>query len=172
MDGDSTSTGWKEMLAFYIGQPLNVTLDREVQQYNWRDLYSRAEVRTALQAKIDTELPTLVQQKLQGDYFDDFQVLVQQPTPTNADLKNAIAQQQSAIAAAQSARAKAEADIATARAQTALAAAQAAQKQAEIKGYGGFENYNKAHAVDQGLNPYQPTYLVNGTQPQPQESPK
>lgn len=163
MEDDKTSDGWRKMLDFYVGQALNTSLDRMVQGYDWQQLYSDPSIRTALQTQVDKELPDLLKQQMGGDYFTNFQVLVQQPTPTNQALKDTLAQNQANLAAAQTAKAKAEADLATARAQTALANAQAAQKQAEINGFGGFENYNKAQAVEKGLNPYQPTYIVSGT---------
>jgi SPFH domain / Band 7 family len=171
MHDDETTAGWREMLAFYIGQPLNVSLDREVQGANWRDLYSKPGARTTLQTKLDSELPDLVRQKLQGDYFDDFQVLVQQPTPTNAELKQAIAQQQAAVAAAQSAQAQAEAQRLAARAQVAVQQQQALKTKADISAYGSVDEYNKAQAILKGINPYQPTYVVGGGLPQPAPSP-
>ncbi len=167
MEGDDTTSGWREMLAFYIGQPLNVSLDRVVQSANWRDLYSRPEARTALQTRIDTELPDLVKQKMQGDYFEDFQVLVQQPAPTNEQLKQAIAQQQAAVAAAQSAQAQAEAQRLAAKAQVSVQQQQALKTRADISAYGSVDEYNKAQAILKGINPYQPTYVVGGSAPAP-----
>lgn len=165
MKDDAMTDGWRTMLEFYFGQALETTLDREIAGYKWRDLYTQPSLRVALQDKANSELEVILKQQMGEDYFGDISTLVQKPEPTNATLKENIAAQQNAVASAQSATAKAQADLATARAQTALANAEAAKKAAEIRGYGGFENYNKAQAVDKGLNPYQPTYLVNGTQP-------
>lgn len=165
MDGDKTSDGWKRLLAFYIGQSIETTLDREIANYNWRDLYNKPEIRLALQDAVNKDLPTLVKQKIQGDYFDNFSAQVQKPDPTNDDLKKSIADAQNNIAAAQAAQAKAQADLATAKAQIALQQAEAAKKKADISAYGSVEEYNKAQCIQAGCNPYQPTYVVNGTTP-------
>lgn len=167
MKGDETSDGWRKLLEFYIRQALETTLDREVANYNWRDLYSKPEVRVELQNKVNQDLPILIAQQMGGEYFEKFSALVQKPEPTNQDLKKAVADAQNNVALANAARQKAEADLATARAQTALAKAEAAKKQAEIRGYGGFENYNKAKCVEEGCNPYQPTYVWGGAQSPP-----
>jgi len=170
MDGDSTSKGWKNMLDFYIGQTIETTLDREVANYHWRDLYNKPEIRVALQDAINKDLPTLVQQKIQGDYFDNFSAQVQKPDVTNEALKQSIADTQNNIAQAQAQQAKALADLATAKAQVAVAQAEAAKKAAEIRGYGGVDNYNKHECIQAGCNPYQPTFIYGA--PQPQASPK
>jgi hypothetical protein len=163
MEDDETTAGWRNMLAFYVGQPLKVSLDREVQGAKWRDLYSKPSARTALQNLLDKELPDVVKQKMQGDYFTDFQVTVQQPTPVNPDLKNAVAAQQAAVAQADSQTAQARAQQAAAQAQVAVAQAQARKQAAAIKGYGGLDGYLRDEAIQKGLNPFQPTYIVSGT---------
>lgn len=158
MDGDKISDGWKDVLNFYIGQSLETTLDRLEAQYNWRDLYNKPEIRVALQAEIDKELPDLVKQKIQGDYFDNFEAQVQKPDVTNDSLKQAIADAQNNVAQAQAQEAQAQAQLATAKAQLALQQVQARQKAAEIAGYGGIDGYLKWYCIDKGCNPYQPTY--------------
>ena len=170
MDGDETSKGWRNLLDFYIGQSLETTLDREIANYKWRDLYNKPEVRVALQAQIDKELPDLVKSKIGDEYFDSFSAQVQKPDVTNDALKQSIADTQNNIAQAQAQQAKAQADLATAKAQVAVAQAEAAKKAAEIRGYGGVDNYNKHECIANGCNPYQPT-IVYGA-PQPQTSPK
>lgn len=171
MSGDEVTKGWENVLGFYIGQALNTTLDREVQQYNWRDLYNHPELRTALQAAVDKELPQLVDQQMNGHYFTGFQTLLQQPTPTNQALKDAVAAQQAAVAAANSQKAQADAQRAAAEAQIAVSRAEAQKKQKEIAGYGGVDNYNRHECIVHGCNPYQPTYIYGAPQPQPQPSP-
>ena len=165
MREDDVSEGWRDMLAFYVGQSLETTLDREVANYNWRDLYNNPQIRVALQQKVDSELPALVENKIGAKYFETFSAQVQKPDPTNEDLKRSIAAAQNNIATAQAAKAKAEADLATARAQIALQQAEAAKKRADISAYGSVEEYNKAQCIQAGCNPYQPTYVVNGTTP-------
>jgi regulator of protease activity HflC (stomatin/prohibitin superfamily) len=166
MDGDTTGDGWKNMLRVTVYQPMDTTLDRIAQQYNWRDLYNKPEVKAEIEKSLNENIEAIVRRQTNNrDFFNNWSALVQKPTPTNAELSNAIAAEQNNVESAQAAKAKAEADIATARAQKALAEAEAAKKRAEIAGYGGFENYNKNQAVEKGLNPYQPTYIVSGTKP-------
>ncbi len=107
------------------------------------------------------------------EFFTNFQVTVMKPDPVEAGLKDAIIDEQKAIADARAAEAKgvadanaarakaeAEADKATAQAQTELARQVALQKQAEIAGYPDVDAYLRALAIENGQNPYQPTYVV------------
>lgn len=161
MDGDSTSEGWAKLLDFYVGQSLETTLDREIANYKWRDLYNKPEIRVALQAQVDKELPTLVKSKIGDEYFTDFSAQVQKPDVTNPDLKKSIADTQNNIAQAQAQQAKAQADLATAKAQIAVQQAEAAKKRADISAYGSVDDYNRAQCIAAGCNPYQPTYIVS-----------
>ena len=170
MKDDETSAGWKRLLEFYLGQSIETTLDREVANYKWRDLYNKPEIRVALQDAVNKDLPDLVKSKIGAEYFDSFSAQVQKPDVTNEALKQSIADVNNNIAQAQAQQAKAQADLATAKAQVAVAQAEAAKKAAEIRGYGGVDNYNKHECIAQGCNPYQPT-IVYGA-PQPQASPK
>jgi len=159
MDGDKTSEGWNKMLRLVIQQPLDTTLDRIAQNYNWRDLYNKPEVKTAIEKQVNEQLSAIVSRQTNGkEFFDNFSALVQKPTPTNQALKDNIAAEQNNVASAQAAEAKARADKAAAEAQVAVARAQAESRKAEIAGYGTAEEYNKAKAIEKGLNPYQPSY--------------
>lgn len=158
--------GWRLMLNKVVGKALDTTLDREAKQFDWRVLRQSTDARLQLQQAVKRELPGLARVAQGGnDFLKNWDVTVLSPDPTDPALKASVAAEQANIAAANAARAKADADVATAKAQKALAEAEAAKKRAEIAGYGGFENYNKNQAVEKGLNPYQPTYIVNGTQP-------
>lgn len=168
-DPTGISAGWGHVLAFYIGQSIDQTVDRVLATYEWRSAYGDAEVRNAIQTAIQNELPTAVSAKMQatafGGFFQNFAVQVQRPVPTNLALLKNIADQQNNVAAAQAAKAKADADVATAKAQIALQEAEASKKRADISAYGSVSEYNKAQAIDKGINPYQPTYIVPGTAP-------
>lgn len=168
-DPTGISDGWGKMLQFYVGQSLDTTVDRVLATYDWRDAYGNADVRNAIQTAVQSELPGMVAAKMQasdiGGYFDSFAVQVQRPVPTNTDLLKSIADTQNQVAQAQANKAKADADVATAKAQLALQQAQAAKKKADISAYGSVDEYNKAQAIDKGINPYQPTYIVPGTAP-------
>lgn len=164
-DPSGVSAGWHHMLDFYMGQSIDNTVDRVLAGYAWRDAYGSADARNAIQAAVLNELPRAVATKMQGTYFTSWAVQVQRPVPTNPALLKAIADNQTQIAAAQAAKAKADADTATANAQLALQRAEAAKKKADISAYGSVEEYNKAQAIEKGINPYQPTYVVSGTAP-------
>jgi regulator of protease activity HflC (stomatin/prohibitin superfamily) len=163
--GEDISRGWKRMLNFYVGQPLETTVDRVLAGYTWQQAYSDPNVRVQIETAVKNELPALVDQKMGGKYFDSFAVLVQRPTPTNEELRNNIAAAQNQVAGAQAAKAKAEADLAATKAQIAVQQAEAAKKKADISAYGSVDQYNKAQAIEKGINPYQPTYVVSGTAP-------
>lgn len=160
-----TSAGWTTMLNFYMGQSLDTTVDRVLAGYDWQDAYNNPEVRTKIEAEVKAQLPALVASKMQADYFENWAVQVQRPSPTNQQLKDNIAAAQNNVAAAQAAEAKAKADEAAARAQVAVAGQEAAKRKAEISAYGSVSEYNKAQAINKGINPYQPTYIVPGTAP-------
>lgn len=163
------SPGWQKMLAFYMGQSLDTTVDRVLAGYDWRQAYNDPAVRVEIQTAVQNELPALVNQKMNavntGGYFDNYQVQVQRPVPTNQQLKDNIALAQNQVASAQAAKAKADADLATVQAQIAVQQAEANKKKADISAYGSVTEYNKAQAIEKGINPYQPTYVVSGTVP-------
>jgi hypothetical protein len=168
-DPTGVSAGWGKLLEFYIGQSIDTTLDRVMAGEKWRDSYGKADVRNTIQSTIQSELPASVAAKMQasdiGGYFQNFAVQVQRPVPTNTELLKNIADAQNNVAAAEAAKAKADADVKTANAQLALQKAQAAKKATDISAYGSVDQYNKAQAIEKGINPYQPTYIVPGTQP-------
>lgn len=164
LDDDGKATdGYMLMLRKLMYDPADALLDDVSKNYNWRDLYNNAAAQTELQDTLSKNIEAIVDANARGHFFENFTVLVKKPTPTNAELAKNIASEQAAVSGAQSAEAKARAQKAQAEAETALAKAEAEKKEAEIRGYGGFENYNKAKAVEKGLNPYQPTYKVSGT---------
>lgn len=159
------SKGWWNMLNFYMGQSLDTTVDRVLAGFDWRQSYNDPAVRVQIQNEVQKDLPILVSQKMGGQYFQTFAVQVQRPVPTNGQLRDNIAAAQNQVAQAQAAKAKADADLATANAQIAVQKAEANKKKADISAYGSVAEYNKAQAIAQGINPYQPTYIVTGTAP-------
>jgi len=155
--------GWRNSLSKIVGKPADTVLDREAKQFNYRDLRNSADARVQLQQAVQHELPTLAKVAEGGNEFlINWQVTVLSPTPTNPALVDAIAAEQNNIAQANAAKAKAEADKATAEAQVAVETANARKRREEVKGYGSVEEYNKAKAIERGLNPYQPTIVAPG----------
>jgi hypothetical protein len=166
---DDISNGWISMLNFYVGQSLDATVDRVLAGYDWRQAYNDPAVRVKIQDEVQKDLPTLVDSKMNaagvGGYFDNYAVQVQRPVPTNQTLRDNIAAAQNQVAQAEAAKAKADADLKTAQAQILVQQAEANKKKADISAYGSVAEYNKAQAIDKGINPYQPTYVVSGTAP-------
>jgi hypothetical protein len=162
-DGGETD-GWKQLLTYVISQPLQNTLNNVSQGYTWQQIWNDESVRREFTDAITRELPQASKERTEGvAYFKNFQVSVYKPTPASAKLKDVIEQQQANVQQALSDQARAEAQLNTARAETATALAEAAKQQAIINGYGNIDDYNRAMAIQKGLNPFQPTYVV----PQP-----
>jgi hypothetical protein len=171
-DDGTESQGWKDLVNYVVGQPLQDTLNGVAQNYTWQEIWNNESVRMEFRNALDKALPDASKARTNGtDYFTGFQILVLKPTPVNPDLKAAIEAQQAAVQRAQAtqaqgvaeanaAKAKADADVEAAKAQTKLAEQQALQQQAEINGYGGVDAYLRALCIKQNCNPYQPTYVV------------
>lgn len=165
------NAGWKRMLNFVIGKPLDTTLDRVAQQYRWRDIWNNPKVKNEMEQAVNESLDDLVARQAGGDFFEDFSVLVQTPDPVDDNLKKAIADEQASVARANSQEAQARADKAAAEAQEAVARAKAANNRAEIEGFmlrgmspkDAMEAYLRFQMIEQGLNPLQPTYKVSST---------
>lgn len=178
-DGDTTGQGWVNFLNHVYVSPLNTTLDALSEKQKFMDLIGKEDVRQALENEIKENLPAQIAKRTGGkQFFENFEIQVLKPQLANQAILDAIAAQNAAVEQGRQAEAKAVADgkaaIATAeaarqaaaknaeaaRAQVAVAAAEAAKRRAEIQGYGSAAEYNRAQAIEKGLNPYQPTYVV------------
>jgi regulator of protease activity HflC (stomatin/prohibitin superfamily) len=171
-DDGTVSAGWVELLNYVIGQPLQDTLNGVAQKYTWQQIWNDEQARTEFRNALLRSLPDASKARTNGvDFFTNFQVTVLKPTPVNPELKAAIEREQAAIQNAQATqaqgvaeanakKAKAEADLAAAVAETKVAEQEALKRAAEVKGYPSVEDYLRAEAIKQGLNPYQPTYVV------------
>ena len=166
LNDDGTATeGWRLMLRKLMYDPTDALLDDVAKNYEWRELYNDASAQTELQEQLTDNIQSIVEKNARGIYFENFTVLVKKPVPTNPDLVNAIASEQAEVGKAQAAEARARAQKIQAEAEVAVAKAQAEKQQAEIEGFGGYENYSRSQAIQKGLNPFQPTYIVSGTGP-------
>ena len=165
------NAGWVAMLDFVIGKPLDATLDRVAQEYEWREMWSRPEAKAAMEQEANEQIQALVSRQAGGEFFEDFSILLQKPDPVSEALKNAIADEQSKVAQAQAQEAQARADKARAEAQLAVSEAEAAKQRATIEGYmlkgmsreRAMQAYLQEQAIRAGLNPFQPTYRVSDT---------
>ncbi|MFN8029659.1 MAG: SPFH domain-containing protein [Dermatophilaceae bacterium] len=185
-----TNDGWQRMLDLYFAPALDATLDRVAKKYTWKELYADPTIKDEMNRTVNEQLATLIQQKMPGEdeFFQGFSALIQQPTPSEA-LVQALADEEAGRAQAAAAKAKAVADaettearaVADAKAAEAAADAQVAQKEAEariarleaeikaaqMKPFGSAKEYNNWLAIQNGLNPYQPTYGGSVVAPSP-----
>lgn len=158
---------WETLLRKLVATPADATLDRIIQDYNWRDVWNDPQTKTEIEKRYNEALAgdsSLLQVTAKGKFFDGISVLVGKPEPVNNDLAVAVAAEQTNVAKAQSAEAQARADRATALAQVAVSRAEAMKKRAEIAGYGGIDAYLRALCIqtNANCNPWQPTYVLAG----------
>ncbi|AYB70403.1 membrane protein [Mycobacterium phage Moostard] len=172
-DDGTVSQGWKDLLNYVVGQPLQNTLVSIAQKYEWRKIWNDEAVRVEFQNALRETLPKVSRDRTDGvDYFTNFQVTVMKPDPVDANLKSAIIAEQNSIAQARAAeakgvadanaaKAKAEADVAAAVAQTKVAEQEALKRAAEIRGYPDVDSYLKAVAIEKGITPW-PSPVIAG----------
>lgn len=165
--GNEAPAGWNSMLDTYLGIPLGTAIDRVAQQYTYDQLYSDPTVKGQWEKQVSELLPELVGRQTEGDqeYFKNFQVTLEKPTPP-ADVLAALVARQAAVAKADTARIEADAQVTAAQAQIAVEQAEAAKIAERIKVL-GVDGYLKEQAINEGLNPFQPTapLLTTGDQP-------
>lgn len=162
-DDGTSSEGWMLMLRKLMYDPADATLDEIAKKYTWREMLNNADAQNEIQSALVDNIDEIVANNARGQYFENFTVLMKKPYPADEGLRAAVASEQQSVATAQSAEAEARAQKLQAEAEVAVAEAQARKKAAEIKGFGGYENYSRSQAIENGLNPYQPTYIVSGT---------
>lgn len=157
MDGDSTGPGWLQVLNIYIYRPLDTAIDRAGQNYTYLELYNDPNIKSQWEKAVLDSLPGLIDRQTDGDedFFTNFAVTLQKPSPPNA-IKEALVAQQEAVARAKAAEAEAAARTTAAIAQKAVAAAEAAKVEERIKVL-GLDGYLKELAIEKGINPYQPS---------------
>ncbi len=164
IDVPVTGEGWDNLLRFAVGQPFDAIVDRVAKGYNYVDLNNNPEAIVAIQEAVKRDLPGAVASRTEGrEFFQNFEVLVQRPEPTNEALKQAISAEQTGIAKAKAAEAQANADKTAAEAQVAVSQAEAAKRKAVIDGFGGdVEAYNRNECIHtNGCNPY-PSPIIPG----------
>lgn len=170
----SVSEGWKSLLNYVVGQPLQNTLVSIAQKYEWRKIWNDEAVRVEFQNALRETLPKVSQQRTNGqEYFTNFQVTVMKPDPVDGNLKSAIIAEQQAIAQARAteakgvadanaAKAKADADVTAAVAQTKVAEQEALKRQAEIRGFPSVDDYIKYIAImEKNITPW-PQPIIAG----------
>jgi regulator of protease activity HflC (stomatin/prohibitin superfamily) len=162
-DDGTTTEGWLLALRKIMADPLDARLDEIAKNYDWIDLYNQAEAQNEVESAVRDGIEQTVDSAADGHYFEDFNVLVKKPVPTDRGLLQTINRAQKDFAAAEAKIRQAEADERQAQAELNVAQARAKKKAAEIAGYGSFDNYLEFVMVNNGLNPKQPSYIVSDT---------
>jgi len=156
---------WLTLLRKLVADPTDTTLDRIVQDYNWRNVWNDPTTKPEIERKLAEELrgeDSLLVQTAHKAYFDNISVLVGKAQPVRKALSDAVAEEQTNVAKAQSAEAQAKADEAKALAQVAVARAEGAKRRAEIAGFGSVEAYNISQCINTpDCNPY-PSPIIPG----------
>lgn len=161
----SYNDAWLTLLRKLVADPSDTTLDRIIQDYNWRDVWNNPETKTEIERRLNEALAgksSLMDVVAKGHFFESISVLVGKAEPKNKELAAAVATEQTKVAQAQSDEAQAKADRAKALAQVAVAQAEAEKKRAEIAGYKSVDDYLKAKCIEAGCNPFQPSYVWGG----------
>ena len=173
VDVDKTSE-WIDLLNYVIGQPLEQTLIRVSQKYEWRQIWNDEKVRTEYVGALQEALPKESAARTNGkEYFTNFRVTVSKPDPVDQGLKDAIVNEQNSIANARATEAKgvadanarkaqADADVIAAQAETKVAEQEALTRAAQIRGYPDPEIWLRKIAIDAGITPWPQPILVGG----------
>lgn len=166
-ESGQTSEGWVPyVLDPIIHDGLKQALANAASDYTWREMYSDPKVRQEMQTKVNETVGAAIDAKTEGNtsFFTGYSTQLQVPNLPD-ELRAALVAEQTKVAEANSKRAEADAQIAQAESETRLAQERAQQKAAELAGYPSLEAYLQEQAIEKGLNPFQPTYIVSGTQP-------
>ncbi len=158
--------GWDRVLSIYIGRPLDTATDRAGQAYTYTELYTDPNKKAQWEADVLESLPDLVNRQTDGDvaFFENFAITLQKPEPPQA-IKDALVAQQEQVAKARAAEAEAAAKEAAAKAQVQVEKQEAAKISERVKVL-GVDGYLRQYAIQNGLNPFQPSTngLITGSQ--------
>lgn len=167
-DDGSYNGAWIDVLRRLIRDPSETSLDRIIQQYNWRDVYNDPETKAAIEKSLLD--PTLgivpfIERSAKGVYFENFAVSMGSAEPVNTALRDAIAEEQNLVAGSQAREAEAKAKEAEARARIAVAKAEAAEQRAKIEGFTSVQAYLEYLCITtpECGNPYRDQFLYGGT---------
>lgn len=155
-DKDGTPDGWEKMLSYYFGQAVKNATQTAASSFTYTELQTDTSVKLSLQTAIQKALPAELRRltNTDKDYFTQITVNLNAPELADEALKGTITKKQQALAQADADTAQANADTKTANARVAQAEAEAKAEAARIKAFGSAEEYNKATAIEKGINPY------------------
>ena len=160
---DSYGAGWLWAMNNYVSTPAQDFVSKAIRPQKVEDLYNDVAKQVAIETDLAESMPELVNSVMETDlqFYKDFTVKIYKITPDEEYL-GLIKERENAQIKAETAQKNAEAKIAEAKANAQVAQEEAKIKQAEIAGYGGFENYRCIYLADKGLNCAQPQYVVGG----------
>jgi len=163
-DGNGYGSGWLWAMNNYISTPVTDFVSKAVRPQQVETLYSSIEAQETVEQGLRESMAALVNGVMETDlqFYQNFTVSIYKVTP-DAEYLQLIKDRENAQILADTAQANSQAQVAQAQAEQAVAEAKALVKQAEIAGYGGFENYQCIYLADKGLNCAQPQYIVGGT---------
>lgn len=172
-DDGTSSDGWIKLLTYTVSQPAEQAVIAITQKYPWQAVWNDDKVRGEYKAALQARLPKDTAARTGGvEYFDNFQITVGKPFPTDQRLREAAALRQSSQAEADAertrltAQADAQKDAAVSQRDAAIAQrdAEVAKAQivaAQIAGYPDVEAYLRALAIDKGISPW-PSPIIAG----------
>lgn len=156
----SYGSGWLWAMDNYISSSVTDYMTKATRTEKAEDMWLKSSISNEFQAGLAQALPGLVNAGMETDleFYKDFTIKIYSITPAD-DYLQLYKDRQAAQIKAQTANANKDAQIAEAKAAAAVAEQQAKVKQAEIDGYGSVDAYLKFLAIQEGINPFQPSYL-------------
>ena len=163
-EGGGYGDGWLWAMDNYISSSVVDYMTKATRTQTADDMWLKSTVNTEFTEGLAEALPDLVNAGMETDlqFYKDFTIKIYSITPDDSYL-NLYKERQNAKIKAETAEANKQARITEAQADAAVAEEKAKVRAAEAKGYGGMENMLKDKAIDNGLNPWQPTYIVGGS---------
>lgn len=160
----SYGDGWLWAMDNYLSSSVVDYMTKATRTETADVMWKTSAVSTDFAGGLADQLPALVNAGMETDlqFYKDFTVKIYSITP-EAEYLNLYKDRQNAKIKAETAEANKAAAIAEAKAKAAVAEEEAKIREAQARGYGGYDNMLKDKAIDNGLNPWQPTYVVGGT---------
>lgn len=161
---DSYGDGWLWMMDTFISTCTKQVLTPKVRAMNPEKAWLDDSIRLGLIDGLKDSIQGCVDNAMETDlqFYTIGNPTIDSVTP-DEQFVALYRERQEAETKAATAEANKNAQIAEAKANTAVAQEQAKIKQAEISGYGGFDNYRCIYLADKGLNCAQPQYVVGGS---------
>ena len=164
-DGNgSYGDGWLWAMNNYISTPAKDFVTKAIRPLQVESLYNDTSKQESIEEALAEQMPELVNSVMETDlqFYENFTVSIYSVTP-DAEYLALIKEREDAQIKADTAQANADAKVAEAKANARVAREEAKIRQAEIAGFGGFNNYKCIYLADKGLNCAQPQYIVGGT---------